>query len=87
MKLLYFNQMLKSICVVGQACKESYSLVWENKDHKSDVVFKCLIFIVVCSKMCLRAQYLRLAILMSIGEEVAVDVSERRNPGENGIID
>lgn len=50
-------------------------------------MFKCLIFIVVCSKMCLRAQYLCLAILMSIGEDVAVDVSERRNPGENGRID
>lgn len=32
--------------------------------------------------MCLRAQYLHLAIVMSIGEDVAVNVSERRNPGE-----
>lgn len=45
--------------------------------------FNSRILIVVCSKMCLRAQYLHLAILMSIGEDVAVDVSERRNPGEN----
>lgn len=35
----------------------------------------------------LRLQYLHLAVLMFIGEDVAVDVSERRNPGENRRID
>lgn len=34
--------------------------------------------------MCLSAQHLHLAVLMSIGEDVAVDVGERRNPGEDG---
>lgn len=37
--------------------------------------------------MCLGAQYLHLAVLMSIGEDVAVNVSERSNPGENRRID
>lgn len=33
------------------------------------------------------SQYLHLAILMFIGEDVAVNVSKRRNPGENRRID